>query len=152
MEESRITEPAAESTPESTPEPATDAMTVSSLAAIRLLRAAGGALFTQAVLHGQLARVEWAKEKIRLAKMLVAALLSVTCLLCVMLFAGILVLACSWETAYRIPALLALIGVYGIGAGVAWHRVRTLSALSDQAFAATREELAADIALIRSKL
>jgi uncharacterized membrane protein YqjE len=69
-----------------------------------------------------------------------------------MIFAGVLVLAFSWETAYRIQAIIALITLYGFGIGVAWRRLDSLSALSDQAFAATREELAADIALISRKL
>lgn len=135
------------------PEPASNATAITTaFSAIRLLRAAGGSLFSQAGLHVQLARVEWAEEKIRLSKMLAAALLVFTCLLCIMLFVGVLVLVLCWETDYRIHAVLGLIAVYGITAGIAWHRVRTLSARGDQAFAATREELAADIALIRSKL
>jgi uncharacterized membrane protein YqjE len=72
--------------------------------------------------------------------------------LCVMVFVGVLVLAFSWETAYRIPASIALIAVYALGIAIAWRRLQALSALSGQAFAATREELAADIAMIRSKL
>lgn len=132
--------------------PVTQSNAISPLDAIRLLRSAGGALFAQAGLHGQLARVEWAEEKIRLTKMLIATLAGFACLLCCLIFAGVLVLALTWETEYRIAAILALGIVYGIGALIAWLRLRALSALSEQAFAATREELAADIALIKSKL
>jgi len=122
------------------------------LNAIHILRSAGGALFAQAALHGQLIQVEWAEEKSRLLKMLVITLLGFACLVCVMLFVGTLVLAFSWETAYRIPAVMVLIAVYGIGTFIAWRRLQFLSALGGQAFAVTREELAADIALIRSRL
>lgn len=132
--------------------PAPDSTAIDLMNAIRILRSAGGTLFAQAALYGQLARVEWAEEKSRLVKMLVIALLGFACLLCAMLFTGALVLACSWETAYRIPAVMALIAAYGIGTSIAWHRLQILSALGDQAFAATREELAADIELIKSKL
>ncbi len=109
-------------------------------------------MFAQANLHGQLARVEWAEEKNRLFRMLVVTLLGFACLVCGMLFVGALVLAISWETSYRIPALLALIAVYGAEYGIAWRRFQALSAFSSQAFAATREELAAGMALLKSKL
>jgi uncharacterized membrane protein YqjE len=125
---------------------------INALGAIRILRSAGGALFDQVALHGQLAQVEWDAEKNRLLKMLVGAVLCVACLLCVMLSVGALVLALCWETVYRIPAAAALVGLYAVGTGFAWSRFATLSALSGQSFAATRLELAADLALLRSKL
>jgi len=103
----------------------------------RLLRAAGGALFKQAALHGELARVEWGEEKARLFKMLAV---------------GALVLAFSWDTTLRVPAAIAIVAVCLLGTGIAWSRLRALSAMSTQAFAATREELAADLALFKSKL
>jgi len=117
-----------------------------------MLRSAGKPLFAQAALHGQLARVEWTEEKTRLIKMLVLVLLGFVGLLCVLLFLGVLVLAYSWDTAYRIPAVMALIVVFGLVTGIAWRRFQALSAQSSQAFAATREELAADLALLKSKL
>ena len=122
------------------------------LDAIRLLRSAGRTLISQAALHAQLARVEWEEEKSRLLKMLLVILLGFAGTLCVMMFVGVLVLAFSWETAYRIPASIGLIAVYALGVAIAWRRLQVLSALSGQAFAATREELAMDIAMIRSKL
>jgi len=118
------------------------------LDAIRILNSAGGALFAQARLHGQLVRVEWEEEKIRLLKLLVAALLGLAGLLCFMLFAGIAVLASSWDSGYRIPVAVILVAVYALGAALAWRWFRALSAR--RSFAATREELAADLALLRS--
>jgi uncharacterized membrane protein YqjE len=129
-----------------------DSAAIHPLDAIRLLRSAGGTLFSQAALHAQLARVEWEEEKGRLLKMLLVILLGFAGALCVMVFIGVLVLAFSWETAYRIPASIGLIAVYALGVVIAWRRLQALSALSGQAFAATREELAIDIAMIRSKL
>ena len=72
--------------------------------AIRILQSAGGALFEQLVLHGKLAQIEWALEKGRLMRMLGTALLGYTLLSCALIFSGALVLACCWETVYRIPA------------------------------------------------
>ena len=144
MDKTQTSEPPSPSAPDST--------TIDLMHAIRILRSAGRDLFAQTVLHVQLARVEWAEEKSRLMMMLVIMLVGFACLLCVLFFVGFLMLAFAWETAYRIPAVIALITVYGIGTFIAWRRIYTLSALSGQAFAASREELAADIALIKSKL
>ena len=129
-----------------------DATQFNPLDAVRILRSAGSALFTQATLHGQLARVEWAEEKARLLRMLVVGLLGFASLLCVMLAAGALVLAYSWDTPYRIAAAIALLAAYGLVVGFAWIRLKALAAQSSQTFAATREELTADIALLKSNL
>ncbi len=118
----------------------------------RLLQSASGALLAQTLLHGHLARVEWEEEKNRLLKMLLAILLGFAFLLCVLLFAGALVLAASWETAYRFPALLCLILFYGCGVAAAWWRFQVWSALGAQTFAATREELAADAGVLKRSL
>lgn len=142
----------AESQPSEPSIPPTNGATLNLMHAIRVFRKAGKALCAQIVLHGQLARVEWAEEKSRLLMMLMLTLLGFACLLCGMLFAGALVLALTWETPYRIPAVLALIAVYGMGAGIAWRKFHALSARGVTAFAATREELAADIAMINNYL
>ena len=97
------------------------------LDAVRHLRSAGGALLTQVSLHGQLASVEWEEEKTRLLKMLVVLLLGFACLLCFMLFTSALVLAFTWATAYRIPAVLGLIAIHALGCGLAWQRFQALS-------------------------
>jgi uncharacterized membrane protein YqjE len=129
-----------------------DSAASNALGVIRLLGSAGGALLDQLALHGQLVQVEWREETGRLWKMLVSAMLGFACLLCVVLSVGALVLALCWQTRYRIPAAVALIGLYGLGVGFALRRANTLWALSGQSFAATRLELAADLALLRSKL
>jgi uncharacterized membrane protein YqjE len=129
-----------------------DSSLINPIDAIRVLCSAGGPLLDQAILHGELARIEWAQEKARLLKMLAATLVGYMCLLCTLLFAGALVLAFCWGTVYRIPAAGALTALYAAGTAVSWRRLLTLSALGGQSFAATRVELAADIALVRSRL
>ena len=119
---------------------------------IRLLRSAGAALFTQASLHGQLARVEWEEEKTRLLGVVIAAVLCFVGVLCLLLMAGALLLVFSWNTPYRVAVAWGLVAAYGLIVAFAWHRLRTLSARSSQAFAATREELAADLALLKERL
>jgi uncharacterized membrane protein YqjE len=122
------------------------------LEAVRLLRSAGGALLGQAVLHAQLAGVEWQAEKRRLLKMLAIGLLGFACLLCALLFAGALVLALSWATAWRVPALAGLVLLFGAGSLLAARRFAVWSALGAQAFAGTRAELALDAALLKAHL
>lgn len=122
------------------------------LKALRLLRSAGAAILSQAGLYGQLARVEWAEEKSRLVKMAILVMLAIVCALCTALFVGILVLTLSWNTEYRIHAVLAVTFAYGLGVVLACYRLKSLSVLGDQSFAATREEIAADMALVKSKL
>jgi len=119
---------------------------------VRLLRSGGGALLVQALLHGQLARIEWQEEKQRLLQLLAITLLGFACLLCVLLFAGGFLLAATWDTAWRLPALAGLVLFYGAATALAWRRFQRLAALGDHAFAGLREELAADAALLRSNL
>jgi uncharacterized membrane protein YqjE len=125
---------------------------LNALSTLRILRSVGGALFDQVALHAQLAQIEWEEEKSRLLRTLLGAALGFACLLCVLLSVGALVLALCWETEYRIPAATALVGLYGLGTGWMWRRAAAQAALSSQSFAATRLELAADLALLRSKL
>lgn len=129
-----------------------DPLVLHPLQIVRLLRSAGSALLAQAALHGRLAGVEWEEEKQRLLNLLIALLLGFAFLLCLLLLTGALVLALSWGTVYRTPAIIALALLYGAGITLASLRVRALSGSGSQSFAATREELAADIALLRSKL
>ena len=128
----------------------TKAADLTALDAARILHAAGGALFAQGLLHAQLAGIEWEEEKNRLLKMLAIAVFGVACLLCTLLFAGGLVLAATWETAYRLPALAALVILSGAGAAVAWRRFQDCAALSRKSFMASRQELAADMALLKA--
>ena len=117
-----------------------------------LLHSAGHALLAQTALHGQLARVEWAEERNRLLHMLLTTLFGFACALTLLLLCNTLVLVLSWDTPYRIPTLLGLLLVHGLGFAVACHRFRLLAARSCESFAAIREELAADLALLKSRL
>jgi uncharacterized membrane protein YqjE len=133
-------------------ETASGSASISPLDVLRILRSAGSSLLTQAGLHGQLARVEWAAEKNRITGLLIAALVVGIGVLCTLLMAGALVLAFIWDTSYRVPAACGLVLFYAACAGFAWLRFKALSARGGEAFAGTREEIAADLALIRSRL
>lgn len=137
---------------EAAPLVAAEPSTTTPLDVVRLLRSGGRALLAQALLHGQLARIEWQEEKKRLLRMLAFTLLGFACLLCALLFAGGLLLAVAWDTAWRLPALAGLVLLYGAATALAWRRFRRLADLGDRAFAGLREELAADAALLRNNL
>jgi uncharacterized membrane protein YqjE len=126
---------------------AVDVLTVA-----RILRAAGGALWTQARVHGELARIEWLAEKQRMVRMLVLAALCGTLVACTLLFAGVLALCLAWDSTLRVPVAVGIPVLYaGLALAVAL-RLRAASARTNTPFAATREELAADLALLRSQL
>jgi uncharacterized membrane protein YqjE len=121
-------------------------------ALLRIARSAGGALLVQTGLHAELLQVEWQEARIRFLKMLGAALLGFACLLCLMLALGALLLVVTWATPWRFAAVAGLIALYAAGAVLAWRHFQFQSALSATGFAATRAELAADLALLRSHL
>ena len=125
---------------------------INPLNAIRVLHSARVALCAQLGLYFQLARIEWAEEKHRLLKMLAATLSGFACLLCLMLFFGILILAVSWDSAYRIHAIILMMGIYGVGIGIALRVLQTLSMRGAESFSALREEVSVDLNLIMSRL
>lgn len=110
------------------------------------------AVICQLNLYGQLAGVEWKEEKSRLAGMLISLLLGVTFFFFLLLGLSCMVLMFSWDTQYRNWAMIALVCFYGLGLWFAWYRFRSLDSRSNQAFSATREEIAVDIALLRKKM
>ncbi len=122
------------------------------LSLIRLLRSAGGALLAQAALHGQLARVEWAEEKIRLTRIAIAAILAFISALCLLLLSSVVALALSWNTPYQLAVISAVLLVYVVLLVVSVRILKQQIALGALSFAATREEVAADLALLKAKL
>jgi uncharacterized membrane protein YqjE len=119
---------------------------------IKRLRSVAKIVLTRLELHGQLASVEWAEERHRLLQLLAFSLLGFIFLLCALLFVGIFAIALSWATDYRIHVVGAILALYILGFCFCAYRFSILAARSSATFAATREEVAADLALIRSHL
>jgi uncharacterized membrane protein YqjE len=119
---------------------------------IQRLRSIANELLSQMELHGQLFKVEWEEEKNRLIQMLAITLMGFACLLCCMIFIGILAIVISWPTDYRLATIGALVVFYTLGVIACVSHLKRISAQSSGLFAATREELSADIAILRSKL
>lgn len=107
-------------------------------------------MFTHAQLHARLLGLEWSQEKQRLVQLLVAGAFAFASATCLLLFTGIAALSISWDTPYRLPTALAAMALYGLTLFLCWRKFCALTAAD--AFAATRAELAADLALLRSKL
>lgn len=119
---------------------------------ITRLRAMAKIVLTRLELHGQLVSVEWAEERQRLQQLLAISLLGFIFLFCTLLFVGIFAIALTWASDYRIHTIAAMLVLYTVGFGVCAYRIACLAARSSATFAATREEVAADLALIRSQL
>lgn len=117
---------------------------------MRVLGGARHALIDHGLLHGQLVGVELEQEKRRLVRVLLLALVGVSALTCTLLCVGALVLAVSWDTPYRVPALLALLMAYGGSTFAMWMGIRSAVDEGGHGFSASFEELAADAALLRN--
>lgn len=122
------------------------------LGAFHALRAASGPLLTQALLHAQLAQIEWAEERRRWEGVAIAALVAFAFLVSLLVSAGGLLVAWSWNTDLRIPTCAGVGLFYLAGTSAALWKLRSGLARGSESFAALREELAADAALIESQL
>jgi uncharacterized membrane protein YqjE len=129
-----------------------DAGAINPLQLLGLLRSASGAVFAQVSLHAELAQVEWQQEKERLSKIIALTLMGFACFLCLIFFLGLFAIALSWDTEYRIHVFVGLILTYIAALGWAGFKIRSLAALGENSFAATRAEIAADIDLLKSAL
>lgn len=119
---------------------------------VQMFNSASDGLLAQAKLHGQLAKIEWQEEKDRLARMLVAVLVGFSCFICLLIFVGVLVISLSWNTEYQLIALLSLCTFYALMTYIAWWQFNLATKMSEGFFAGTHAELAADLAMIKSKL
>lgn len=119
---------------------------------IKRLRSMAKIALIRLELHGQLMRVEWAEERQRLLQLLAISLLGFIFLICALLFVGVFAIALSWATDYRIHVVGGMLALYSLGFCLCAYRFSILVERSTASFAASREEVAADLALIRSQL
>ena len=119
---------------------------------MQMLNSASDALLAQAGLHRQLASLEWQQEKNRLLSMLAAFLLGFSCFICLLIFVGITVVTLSWNSDYQWLSLLSVCSAYALASYLAWRRFMHEASRAGGFFPGTRAELAADLALIKSKL
>lgn len=109
-------------------------------------------LFVQLELYGQLAKVEWAEEKYRLQKLVLATLLGTIFAIAFLLSVTTLIIVLTWATDYRILAIVIVVATYGLGAFLCAYHAYKLVLQGRSAFSATQEEMLIDLALIKSQL
>jgi uncharacterized membrane protein YqjE len=119
---------------------------------VQRLRTTAKIIIERLELHGKLIGVEWAEEKQRLAQLLVILLLGMSCMFCLILFVGVLTVALGWATEYRIITIAIMLSLYAACLALCAYRFRVLVLRGAHAFVAAREEIGADLALIRSQL
>lgn len=104
-------------------------------------------------LHTRLAlfSTELAEEKLRLTALLYSALLALFLIFVTLILALLFVIAASWDTAYRLPAIGGLTLLFLIGAGIAWSRVRAQLQSRPRLFEASLAELYQDRQQLGSK-
>ncbi len=124
----------------------------SPLRTIALLRSAGGAFIAQAGLHAELARVEWAEEKIRIKRTAIAGFIGFISAQCLLMSLGLIALVSSWRTPYEVPVMAAVLLGYLAICVIALYAMTNQSAFSAKTFAVTRQEISADLAMLRSTL
>ena len=124
----------------------------SPLNAVHLLRSAGDAIFVQAGLHTQLARVELAEEKSRLTRMAIAGFIGFISAQCLLLSLGMMTLVLGSRTPYEIPIMTTILLCYLTLCTAAAYYFKRQAALGGASFAATRQEICADLAMLRAKL
>lgn len=113
---------------------------------------AADAFFVQVGLHAQLARVEFAEEKNRLTRMAIAGFIGFISAQCLLSSLGLILLVLGSRTPYEFPVMAAvLLGYISLCAGAA-HIFKRQAALGASSFAATRQEIFADLAMLRAKL
>lgn len=119
---------------------------------LRLVRKLAPELSTQIALHGQLLRVEWELEKKRWLTMVVLIITSFAFLLSALIFGGVTVIAYFWDTEYRTLSVGLTALAYLVGCGITFYSFTLFAARGRDAFVACKEELAADIAVFKSRL
>ena len=117
-----------------------------------IVRDASGVLLDHAALHAELLRVEWAEERLRLRRLVIAAAVSFAFLLALLIGFGALLLSLSWDSSLRVPTVAALIVLYALGAALAWRQYSAQATRGEHSFAASRSEFAADLELLRSHM
>ncbi|HEX4911808.1 MAG TPA: phage holin family protein [Permianibacter sp.] len=122
---------------------------ISPIGLLHVLRTAGPHLFGHAELYADLIQVEWLLERRRLFQMLLLGLLGFSCWLGLLLLLVASALLFSWPTPYAAAVVAALCGLLGLGVGFVGYRLRQLSRAGQHSFAGVRQELAADLSLLR---
>lgn len=114
-----------------------------------VLDKAGPQLVTQLSLHGQLLYLEWQQEKRRLQRLMLCSVLSIGFGFLALLFAGFAVLYVNRNTEHFLAFIWALPALFSFVAISLFFITRRVGQKNQAAFSASRQEIMADIALLR---
>lgn len=126
--------------------------TGSLLGAVRVLRVLKHTVEAQSDLYTQLIHVELDQERQRLTQLLVLVAVAIVGFGCFLLFLGVLILALIWDADYRNWVLAAMVLIYASMAIIAVCKIGGLKRQFGAPFASVREELKADLAVIKSQI
>lgn len=123
----------------------------SAFATWRLLRASSDVIGDHTAATFELLILEWQEERARLLRLLFLTLVATACVLLLIGFAGLFLLAAVWETPLRIPVAAALLVLFASGAWLSWRKARSVNVSGTRPFMTLCEELAKDRALFQSQ-
>lgn len=122
------------------------------LDAVRIARTASGLLIEHAASTAELARLDWELESARLKKFVLGMQLLAVLIGLTLLYAGMLAVAITWNTQYRLYVMTALPLLFAIASWVTWRYLGRLSQQGEDRFAAVRAEVGKTLNLVRSHL
>lgn len=125
---------------------------INPLSILQALRSAGSGVLSLVSLYLDLAQVEWALEKARITSLLTTILTGFAFLLSGLTAATVIICVLSWETPFRGIAITGLVFFYTAALAIIWRRVNALLAVRHSAFGTLRDELATDMAMIKSAI
>ncbi|PTU30558.1 hypothetical protein CJD38_13705 [Stenotrophobium rhamnosiphilum] len=127
-------------------------MAIELLDAVRLARTASGLLIEHATSIAEAARLDWAEESARLKKFMLGMQLLAVLVGLTLLYAGVLIVALTWNTPYRMYAIAVLPLLFAMASYLAWRYLGQLSQKREERFAIVRTELSKTLYLLRSYL
>lgn len=119
---------------------------------LRALSSIKNTVEAQAGLYSQLLQLEWEEQKRRYTRIMCLLAIAFFCLGCFFIFAGVFFLVLIWDHELRNWFIAAMLVVYALIALIAILRMRSLQASWGRPFAAVRDELKADLDIIKSRL
>lgn len=122
------------------------------LRTLKVLRLASSTLSEQAGLYAELVQLELEAQKVRYKRMMIFLVIAFFCLLGLLIFTGVFILALSWDTEYRIHSILLIMFIYLLGLIIFGLQAKKLATAGPPAFETLKQEICADINAIKSEL
>lgn len=119
---------------------------------LRALNSVKNTVEAQSGLYSQLFQLEWEEQRRRYNRILLLLAIAFFSFGCFMVFAGVFFLVLIWDHELRNWYIGGMLCVYALVAIIAIMRIKSLQASWGRPFAAVRDELKADLDVIKSRL